>query len=222
MPAHSHGRSGARHADRIRVATEDDDGDRLGARLARAAGRRGSADARRERRMEVRTDRAEHAAVGVGRQHVDVRQERPALAGSRRVQVRVDARPRKRAVAQVPGDREDPLGAAVPALRTGLGHGPDPEPDPRPRKGRRRSIGEHDRALRFRGGRPGGDDRRGRRCDGQRLRAERACRDDPHEQDDGHRHADEAQDPPSGRSGVGGGGLDDHRVPVVRAGTPAG
>ena len=83
LPAVARGRA-ARDPDRIRVAAEDDDRDRLGARLARVAGRRGAADARCEGRMEVRTDRAEHAAVRVRREHVGVRQQRPAIAGSRR------------------------------------------------------------------------------------------------------------------------------------------
>jgi hypothetical protein len=101
---------------------------------------------------------AEHAAVGVRRQHVDVREQRAAIAGSLRVEVGVDARPGQGAVAEVPGDREDPLGTTVLALGAGLRHAPDPEPDPRLRERRRRSVGEDDRAGRFRGVRTDRDD----------------------------------------------------------------
>ena len=110
-----------------------------------AAGR--PADARREGRMEVRADRAEHAAVGLRRQHVDVRQQRPPVAGSRRVEVRVDAGPGQVAVAEVPGHGEEPLRAAVLPLGAGLGHAPDAEADPGRRERGRRAVGE-DRAGR--------------------------------------------------------------------------
>ena len=66
--------------------------------------------------MQVRADRAEYAAVVRGRQHVDVGQQRAAVADRGGIEVGVHARPRQVAVAEVPGDREDP--SAPPSWRS--------------------------------------------------------------------------------------------------------